>query len=1226
MHTSVRYDLTTMVSDQPTANRITINSAEHDDLIESVTVFRSNRAEIKRRVNLVLKKGQNHIRVERLPSGVHEDSIRVHGTGAAVIFDVIYHAPSYDNSSLASSTTDRQRALEALQKERNIAQEQSEFLGNYGRTLDSKIVSNASWKPLYDVRASIAEAPEGTSAIALHYRASITQTTGENWSDVALSLSTASPQLGSRVPQLSPWRIGFPAPLTVAPQVVRRSIPPQGSGVRRHALAACSPTPNGMPLRQAHVASTGLLNTTFGIPGRSDIPSDEGSHKVVIAVLELPATLEWVCVPRSKESVFLTCKVVNSSEFTLLPGSASVFMDDNFVSKSQIEHVSPNESFKTSLGVDSSLRVTYPAAKILNRKTAQSCFLFMAKEEQLVSAQSQRITIRNTCLASITVRVLDHVPVSTDAGLKVNLLSPNGLEATASSNENTTEGKQKENPWKDVQKGVKARWAPLEAGGEGTVEWSCSIAPSDEVQCRFKQSQYDNCKGCTALGIECKWTRVQKPQPLPDTSYIKYLEAKLREVEGHLKRTYPHIKTRRDIEHFLEHETESFQRTSVVSCIDLFTSPTNQAIVDLSESPTLSQFIRGSRLADFGSQTTVSDENSVWEAKSANLEARRYYGHSSTCVLSRDAIFLRHDSHADYNLSSGLSSNYPRAKFWTPTATEIKRLQRPYELWETENMLLELPSDDLMPTLLNSYFDNTFFPVVHQRLFEKQLREGLHKHDKSFLRLVLLVCANGARWCDDPRVLDERWPISRSAGHRWFRQFELWHKSVVTFHQLSLWDAQVLVLISMYFCGSSATYGAWVMVGAAIRMMQDIGSHRRKAEHTLESELHKRCFWAMLLLDRLHSVHFGRNGAIADSDFDLDEVLEVDDELWSLEPGAPPPTQPPGLLPKLRVFNRAIALTRISGRCLQTVYALKQTKHLLGIDTPQGLARIVDDINSRLLDWAHNMPLDLQLFDHFQPSSNPLPSAFINMWASYYETLISINRPFISKQSELAASCLAICREAAKAFSKMARVHCTFPGSRSKFIPGLCYPAFSSAMVLAIDLIIQDHVKDSIIEYPESSLDILGDTYSRRQKEEDMMACIQVLGDGEEYFQLAGKLRDVVREFETSLRLQPLTPRHGSPRPHEDAYQGSSVITNEHHRDSQNIPHDLAPATDDMASQLLDESSASFDIFSGYEFAIPYFLEPGIASGFPQVDELSSSTNTFPSLGIPEHTGPFSGE
>ncbi|CAE6450532.1 hypothetical protein ACGC1H_003469 [Rhizoctonia solani] len=548
-----------MVSDQPTANRIIINSAEHDDLIESVTVFQSNRAEIKRRVNLDLKEGQNHIRIERLPSRVHEDSIRVNGTGTAVIFDVVYHPPSSDRSHLASVMPDLQRALEGLHKERSITQEQSELLGSYGRTLDSKniniedvqrfldifgprqlavvkriqeldsqiekaqeelieaqrkqytdsqggqrgtaitvtvlaetdgpaelmvtyVVSDASWKPLYDVRASISESPKGTSDIGLHYRASITQTTGENWPDVALSLSTASPQLGSNVPKLSPWRIGFPPPPAppARPPPMLRSAAMENT--RMSPAAGCSlPGLAAMAVRKAQVASTGLLNTTFGIPGRSDIPSDQGSHKVVIAVLELKADLEWVCVPREKDSVFLTCKVVNSSEFTLLPGNANVFMDDNFVSKSQIEHVSPNESFKTSLGVDSSLRVTYPTAKTLNRKTAQSGFLFMAKEEQSVSAQSQRITIRNTRPASVSVRVLDHVPVSTDAGLKVNVLSPNGLQAAAS-NESTDESKRKENPWTEIQKGVKARWASLEAGGEGTVEWSCDIGPSDEAE------------------------------------------------------------------------------------------------------------------------------------------------------------------------------------------------------------------------------------------------------------------------------------------------------------------------------------------------------------------------------------------------------------------------------------------------------------------------------------------------------------------------------------------------------------------------------------------------------------------------------------------------------------------------------------------------------------------------------------------------------------------------
>ncbi|CAE6486522.1 unnamed protein product, partial [Rhizoctonia solani] len=300
------------------------------------------------------------------------------------------------------------------------------------------------------------------------------------------------------VPKLSSWRIGFPAPpptiTAVAKKRARSASMANQQSLRRKSFAYALESPEiafhsampGMAVRQAHVESTGVLNTTFGIPGRSDIPSDEASHKVVIAVLDLQADLEWVCVPREKESVFLTCKVINSSEFTLLPGEASVFMDDNFVSKSQIEHVSPNESFKTSLGVDSALRVTYPAARTLNRTAAQSGFSFMSKEKQSVSAQSQRITIRNTRLASVSVRVLDHVPVSTDTRIKVNVLSPGGLDTavapTSPSSEGAEESKRKEQPWKDLQKGIRARWAPLEAGGEGTVEWSCHIAPSDETE------------------------------------------------------------------------------------------------------------------------------------------------------------------------------------------------------------------------------------------------------------------------------------------------------------------------------------------------------------------------------------------------------------------------------------------------------------------------------------------------------------------------------------------------------------------------------------------------------------------------------------------------------------------------------------------------------------------------------------------------------------------------
>ncbi|KAG8707890.1 hypothetical protein FRC09_001561, partial [Ceratobasidium sp. 395] len=420
-----------MTTDQPVANRIAINSAEQDDQIDSVTVFQANRAEVKRRIKLELKQGQNHVDIERLPTCINEDSIRVDGTGTAVIFDVVYHSPHSQSRVPKSDDPHQQavaeanRALESLQKEREVAKEQSNFLNSYGKTLDSKnvniedverfldmfgprqvavakriqeldvqieqaqkeyneaqakvyedqrgakrgtkitvtvlaeidgeaelmltyVVSNASWTPLYDVRASIAKLPDAKTTIALHYRASITQTTGENWPDVALTLSTASPQLGSTVPNLTAWRIGFPAPppppapmpaaATVSRQYALRpcSLALEEPRIQRLSASLGAPPPP-MRARSARVVDAGVLSATFGIPGRSDIPSDESSHKVVISVLNLDAELEWVCVPREKESVFLRCKVLNASEFTLLPGEASVFMDDNFVSKSRIE-------------------------------------------------------------------------------------------------------------------------------------------------------------------------------------------------------------------------------------------------------------------------------------------------------------------------------------------------------------------------------------------------------------------------------------------------------------------------------------------------------------------------------------------------------------------------------------------------------------------------------------------------------------------------------------------------------------------------------------------------------------------------------------------------------------------------------------------------------------------------------------------------------------------------
>ena len=66
----------------------------------------------------------------------------------------------------------------------------------------SYLVNNASWTPSYNVRATAAR-----DEITVEYNASIQQMSGEDWNDVEMVLSTATPSLVATAPKLEPLAI-----------------------------------------------------------------------------------------------------------------------------------------------------------------------------------------------------------------------------------------------------------------------------------------------------------------------------------------------------------------------------------------------------------------------------------------------------------------------------------------------------------------------------------------------------------------------------------------------------------------------------------------------------------------------------------------------------------------------------------------------------------------------------------------------------------------------------------------------------------------------------------------------------------------------------------------------------------------------------------------------------------------------------------------------------------
>ena len=80
----------------------------------------------------------------------------------------------------------------------------------------------------------------------------------------------------------------------------------------------------------AQITSTGSVNATFRIPGRTTIPSDDDEHSVTIADLRLDAKLAWVCIPKADTRVHLEVRqnlkyCLQVSQFYLSTGQHQEF-------------------------------------------------------------------------------------------------------------------------------------------------------------------------------------------------------------------------------------------------------------------------------------------------------------------------------------------------------------------------------------------------------------------------------------------------------------------------------------------------------------------------------------------------------------------------------------------------------------------------------------------------------------------------------------------------------------------------------------------------------------------------------------------------------------------------------------------------------------------------------------------------------------------------------------
>ena len=165
----------------------------------------------------------------------------------------------------------------------------------------------------------------------------------------------------------------------------------------------------------------------------------------------------------------------NTSDYYLLPGTLSVFLDDSYVSKTEISDVATGDTFRCTLGMDTSIQVSNTFTET-SETSASSLFVEQYKTTTYVSTT----TLRNRRTGDYSVNIVERssIPVASidEPRVKVFLKGPEGL-ATVEDGIEVDLGR---------SDGFKVKWGTdLEQTKDGKKEgkfiWYGTISPGEEV-------------------------------------------------------------------------------------------------------------------------------------------------------------------------------------------------------------------------------------------------------------------------------------------------------------------------------------------------------------------------------------------------------------------------------------------------------------------------------------------------------------------------------------------------------------------------------------------------------------------------------------------------------------------------------------------------------------------------------------------------------------------------
>jgi uncharacterized protein (TIGR02231 family) len=282
-------------------------------------------------------------------------------------------------------------------------------------------VRNARWLPLYDARLDTG-AKDRKPQVELVRRAEVTQSTGEDWSNVTLGVSTVRIGRGGSAPELNSLVAQYlQVPKPRAFGSASDTAMPAAAPMQRKMEAAASAGRSREDLaeraeEQQAVAELGDFQAVYQISGRVSLGAAEGSKSLLISSMMVTPDLAIRAAPVVDPTAYLEASFKLAEDTNLLPGKVAIFRDGTFVGRSKFSTAARNDAIRLGFGADDKIKIE---RTVIRQNEGTAGVISSSKTD----TRSFRTVVRNGHDFPIRIAIEDQLPVSENEDIGVEMLS-----------------------------------------------------------------------------------------------------------------------------------------------------------------------------------------------------------------------------------------------------------------------------------------------------------------------------------------------------------------------------------------------------------------------------------------------------------------------------------------------------------------------------------------------------------------------------------------------------------------------------------------------------------------------------------------------------------------------------------------------------------------------------------------------------------------------------------